>query len=69
MGLTMAVGPRGGALLVLWDSRWSEASKRLIETPEALVWILAIAILTATWALTADRCGRRGGDCVATYRE
>jgi hypothetical protein len=52
MGLALA-GAAGGAALLLWDSRSTEISKTFIETPEASVWVLAIAALTAYWALIA----------------
>jgi hypothetical protein len=50
MGLTLA-GAAGGAVLLLWDSRSTQVSKDFIDTPEASVWVLANAALTAYWAL------------------
>jgi len=52
MGLTLA-GAAGGAVALRWGSGSTEESAEFIDTPEALVWVLAISVLTAYWALIA----------------
>lgn len=47
------VGAGVGVVVVLWGARSTPQSRAFIEAPEALVWVLAVATLTAYQALIA----------------